>query len=546
MEILREIQRDADLYSSANFNADMSEQQFLYETMPILRDLLSVVEFYNDEVAEEAAKVIDAISYLKEGVFVPSIQLVDTFRISYLQTLENLNKYARLRDSKLIRSYVLERALAVEDAMCASENLSEKFHYEGLGEISFAVRAFDQSVALKNEDEILSVNDVTYKLQPNEMYSSFGVLPGDLCAQVTSVKGLADDSKDLYSQSVMQVTVYQLESEVRHPLQEVLDHTVATFEVNPVTYRNGQTVCMAYSETAQSWDADLCLSTVNAETYSLECSCNSFTGSFVGVFTDTLRLFDTAAVFPTVEILEESTAPVAVDMPVSGNTDIKGTSYVILAVATILAFFGLAGSPLVMKIDHRDWNDLVKAGDSTGYSDTDRFVSEVAKVLNEPKQVTSYRTSALMSYRSLFSGSLFATCLLSIHPLVSPFTNFEATRSRLLRFNAYLLQVIAYAVGCSVYFGNNYRATDELRNDEVLDQTDVSNIMFAACLGAVVLLPFVSEPLSHLLSNKIQVLKSEETQETTATIVNRRILARYSFIVLVCLFNVGQLVYAIM
>ena len=250
----------------------------------------------------------------------------------------------------------------------------------------------------------------------------------------------------------------------------MIDNTVATFEVNPVTFRNNQTVCMAFSEVEQKWSADLCQSTVQPKTYEMQCSCNAFASSYVGVFTDRMRLMDMSVVFPAIEIAQEQSVTVAAPdaLHVTGAAEINGTSYVILGVAVLITLFGLSGSSIVMRADMKDWTDLGLAGEFA-HADTERFVQEVSKNLNEPSKLTHYRTHALMSYRSLLSSSLFASCLVTIHPLVSPFTSFEATRSRLLRFNAYLLQIIIYAIFCAVYFGSSYRSEDAHRHEEVLD-----------------------------------------------------------------------------
>lgn len=53
-----------------------------------------------------------------------------------------------------------------------------------------------------------------------------------------------------------------------------------------------------------------------------------------------------------------------------------------------------------------------------------------------------------------------------------------------------------------VHFGPNYRVNDTMRQELFLDSTDVNAITFATIVGAVVLLPIISEPISWLLSNK--------------------------------------------
>lgn len=59
-----------------------------------------------------------------------------------------------------------------------------------------------------------------------------------------------------------------------------------------------------------------------------------------------------------------------------------------------------------------------------------------------------------------------------------------------------------------VNFGPSYRANDSMRLENFVDQADVSQISLFATIGAIGLLPFVSEPISWMLSNKLQVSES--------------------------------------
>ena len=69
----------------------------------------------------------------------------------------------------------------------------------------------------------------------------------EVCVQVTSFRGVPSASFDLYSDSTLEVTLFDLETSKRQPVSSVLDHTEASFDINPATFRNNQSVCMAYS-----------------------------------------------------------------------------------------------------------------------------------------------------------------------------------------------------------------------------------------------------------------------------------------------------------
>jgi hypothetical protein len=56
-----------------------------------------------------------------------------------------------------------------------------------------------------------------------------------------------------------------------------------------------------------------------------------------------------------------------------------------------------------------------------------------------------------------------------VHPIFAPFTSMIAGQSRLMRFNAYHLQINVFMLACMVVFGPSYRADDSLRQEIFLD-----------------------------------------------------------------------------
>ena len=104
-----------------------------------------------------------------------------------------------------------------------------------------------------------------------------------------------------YSSGVLEVAVFENGSGIRYSMGELSGQTVATFNVNPDTYANNQTVCMAFSEARNAWDSELCITELQVKTISLKCICNAFESKRVGLFTDSTRVLGPDIEFPVVE-----------------------------------------------------------------------------------------------------------------------------------------------------------------------------------------------------------------------------------------------------
>jgi len=132
------------------------------------------------------------------------------------------------------------------------------------------------------------------------------------------------------------------------------------------------------------------------------------------------------------------------------------------------------------------------------------FILEVSRELHQPYAEVEFRRQNLMTYRNVCQNSVFVHVLAQMHPIVSPFISYFATQSRLLRFSAYLLQINFFSCMVAIYFNpTSYRAASIRYNDSAIDQLDIKNIAFASCVGSLILIPIVSEPLCSLLSNVI-------------------------------------------
>lgn len=184
----------------------------------------------------------------------------------------------------------------------------------------------------------------------------------------------------------------------------------------------------------------------------------------------------------------------SVEFPVEEVLDVpefEGTSFFFMGIVSCVSFIGLLGSLIAWKFDRRD---VTQINGLSGWKLN--LVFAVAAKQNESVDLVKLRQSELTSTRSQIS------IIAKVHPLFAPFTTYIAYQSRLLRFNAYHLQMNLFMIGCMVYFGPTYRVNDSMRQEIFLDSDDVNAISLAAMVGAIALLPIISEPISWLLSNK--------------------------------------------
>ena len=68
----------------------------------------------------------------------------------------------------------------------------------------------------------------------------------------------------------------------------------------------------------------------------------------------------------------------------------------------------------------------------------------------------------------------------------------------------FLLQINLMSGLMFTYFTTFYRLNDASRNEDVLDQVDMMQIIGASIVGALLLLPFISEPLVMLCASRFQ------------------------------------------
>ena len=74
----------------------MSVRDFLLETIPMIKDLTGIVEYMDKDVVEKASQVIYQLTELNPDAWRLCLEGSESFRNDYVESLENLNRYARM------------------------------------------------------------------------------------------------------------------------------------------------------------------------------------------------------------------------------------------------------------------------------------------------------------------------------------------------------------------------------------------------------------------------------------------------------------------
>jgi len=117
------------------------------------------------------------------------------------------------------------------------------------------------------------------------------------------------------------------------------------------------------------------------------------------------------------------------------DSEIKGFSYIFIALVAATSLFGLIGSAVLWQKDRREL-DIQNSRFSAEFEN--EIVTAVAKALTQPKELVQVRQQAIVEYY-LSDCSSFRHVFFAIHPIISAFSTFNAEQSRFLRFSAYQL-----------------------------------------------------------------------------------------------------------
>lgn len=302
------------------------------------------------------------------------------------------------------------------------------------------------------------------------------------------------------------------------------------FNIDPSTYKNNQTVCMAYSDSVQSWSADSCLTKLDTVTYQLKCACIMTTNQYYGVFTDTTRFLDVDVV-PTPDPTPEptpdptpdpvtptpqpnTTIPIVTTPPSttdSGSTVPNGDisqhvakstrSYSFIGVIIIMLALGVGLPVSSLLLDRKDYKHATAKLES---SSKRLFLEKIALVSQEPLAWWKFKQSQVFSYSNMTSKTIVSHYITQIHPLVSIFTKYDVIESRLLRASIYSFQLSLFALICVTAFGKQYRKEASVRNEYGLDEKDAGNIIVVGIIGMVLLLPVPAIAVSYLKSKVVK------------------------------------------
>ena len=131
--------------------------------------------------------------------------------------------------------------------------------------------------------------------------------------------------------------------------------------------------------------------------------------------------------------------------------------------------------------------------------------------------------------------------------MIAPFTSYIATESRFMRYCMFLIQINCMSALLILYFTTFYRINDSVRNEDVLDQVDMMQIIGASVVGSVLLLPFISEPLISLCASKFQKVMDpiSEDQSHQVHVRPRNEIVKKVLIVVALLSTISLPVWAI-
>lgn len=203
-----------------------------------------------------------------------------------------------------------------------------------------------------------------------------------------------------HSKGRLEMAIYEPGTETHYSMGELSGQTVATFDVDPETFKSNQTVCMGFEKEKQMWLSELCISELAVTQIQMKCVCNAFTSEQVGVFLDLQRTQGQAVVFPEREnVLAASVENFGNSGAYGGSNvvstikDVKGTQYVWMLTTLLMTTLTLIGSILLVRLDAKDSGEQAvnRTAPVASAAKQNHFIDEVAKELEEPYSSVSYR-----------------------------------------------------------------------------------------------------------------------------------------------------------
>lgn len=90
-----------------------------------------------------------------------------------------------------------------------------------------------------------------------------------------------------------------------------------------------------------------------------------------------------------------------------------------------------------------------------------------------------------------------------MHPLLAPFTSYYATQARFTRFSIHILQLNLVSTLVYIYYSAVYRVGEANRNLDVIEQVDIWTVLLSSVAVALLMTPWLSEPLIKGISNEL-------------------------------------------
>ena len=115
--IFEEIEKEIR-YFSENESTDMSIRDFLYETIPMIKDLTGIVEYMDKSVVERASQVIYQLTQLNPDAWLLCLEGSESFRNDYIESLENLNRFARMNGAQQTHVWIKSQMEILMGQMC--------------------------------------------------------------------------------------------------------------------------------------------------------------------------------------------------------------------------------------------------------------------------------------------------------------------------------------------------------------------------------------------------------------------------------------------
>lgn len=245
------------------------------------------------------------------------------------------------------------------------------------------------------------------------------------------------------------------------------------FPYDSDSFKNNQTICLAYSPVKDSWSDDECQSSIDLLSMAVHCECDIELGKTYSVMTDSSRKPDKVQQSTTVT-------------PSTLNS--QAILQANLSIISVLIFLGLMSVFVPVYAFTQDKKDLAFAEAQIASKKNSKLIEILAGEDIDSARKWQYKVDEIPAY-SMESKSLFSYLFTQTHSWMSIFVHFDAEVSRARRFGFQFLQLCSFALLCLLTFGENYRQQDQVKIHDGLDEADINRILIIGAIGMLILLP---------------------------------------------------------